>query len=328
MKKLLSLVIPVYNEADGLNRFHYTMLLPQLELLNLHWEIIYVNDGSSDKSQLQLSEMATQDRRVKVVSLSRNFGKEIAVTAGIFYAHGDALVVMDADGQHPPHYLHEFVDKWIGGGQVVVGIRISNQKEGLVKKWGSKLFYKLFNSTSGFQLVPGSTDFRLLDKSVQSEFIKFQERNRITRGLIDWMGFSRDYVYFHSPARLAGQASYSTRQLLALAMNSFVSLSLKPLFFLMTLGLFVTFAALFFGVFMFIEQFLMGDPLSLNFTGAALLGIFISFLVGIVLMSQGILAVYLSHVHTQALSRPLFIVDVSKSSNLELKLAAESIRQV
>jgi len=156
-----------------------------------------------------------------------------------------------------------------------------------------------------------------MDRSVQQEFIKLPEHNRITRGLIDWLGFKRDYIYFNSPARLAGAPSYSSTMLIGLALNSFVSLSLKPLFMLAWTGFIITLLAMVAGIFMLVEQLVLGDPLKLNFTGAALLGIFVSFLVGLVLTSQGVLAIYLSHIHTHAQGRPLFVVDRSSSIGIE-----------
>lgn len=314
---LLSVVVPMYNESEGVDLFHYTTLLPELKkLVKKPYEIIYVNDGSKDNTLELLTAIAKSDKSVKIVNLSRNFGKEIAVTAGISVAAGKATIIMDGDGQHPPSLIGEFLDKWQHGAQVVIGVRGSNQKEGLVKRWGSKVFYKLFNSTSGHEIVPRSTDYRLIDKVVREEFLRFTERQRITRGLIDWLGFKRDYITFDAPARIAGQASYKTSQLIRLAINSFISLSLKPLFLFGWIGVTITVLALVLGVFIVIEQFLMGDPLMLQFTGAAMLGIFITFLVGLVLISQGMMAIYLSHVHGQTQERPLFIIDKRHSTNL------------
>lgn len=313
---MLSLVIPAYNESEGIEEFHYKHLLPALDSLNIEHEIVYINDGSSDNTLEKLTAIAKKNTNVRVINLSRNFGKEIATTAGIHVSCGDAIIIMDSDGQHPPATLGEFIKKWKLGSQVVVGIRESNQKEGLVKHWGSRLFYKLFNSATDYKIVPRSTDYRLIDAVVREEFIRFNERNRITRGLIDWLGFKRDYVQFHSPERLAGQASYTTRQLIKLALNSFTSLTLKPLFFFGWAGLVITCLAFVAGMFIFTEQYLLGDPLALNFTGTALLGVFISFLIGVVLMSQGMMAVYLSHVHSQTQGRPLFVIDHSSSYNL------------
>lgn len=306
----------MYNESEGALLFHSTILLPELKKLKKTYEIIYVNDGSKDDTLAILTKIAKKNAHVKVVNLSRNFGKEIATTAGISVASGDATVIMDGDGQHPPAVLSEFIKKWEAGAQVVVGVRSKNEKEGFIKRYGSKVFYKLFNSTSGAAIIPRSTDYRLIDRTVRDEFLKFTERQRITRGLIDWLGFTRDYVTFESPARLAGEASYKTSQLVRLAMNSFVSLSLKPLFFFGWVGVVITTLSLFVGIFIIIEQFILKDPLALNFSGPALLGIFVSFLVGLVLMSQAMIAVYLAHIHAQTQGRPLFIIDQSNSQNL------------
>lgn len=316
---LLSLVIPSYNEAEGIKKFHTDLLMPSLEALQSEYEIIYVNDGSTDDTLTELTTIARGNKNVRVINLSRNFGKEMATTAGITASSGDATLIMDSDGQHPPEMISEFVNKWQEGFQVVVGIRESNQKEGLVKKMGSMVFYKLFNTTTNSKMVPRSTDFRLIDKVVREEFVKFSERNRITRGLIDWLGFKRAYLEFHSPERLAGQASYGTGQLIRLAVNSFTTLSLRPLFFFGWIGAAITMLSLVGGITIFIEQFIFSDPYALNFTGTALLGIFISFLVGIVLMSQGMLALYLSHIYGQTQGRPLYVIDTVHSVNLEQK---------
>jgi len=307
----------MYNESEGVNLFH-SELIKAIEntAADNSFEIIYVNDGSHDDTLERLTKIAKNNNAIKVINFSRNFGKEIAVTAGISAAKGDATIIMDGDGQHPPKLINDFVKKWQQGAQVVIGVRSSNQKEGVVKKLGSKLFYRLFNSTSGAEIVPRSTDFRLIDKNVRVEFLRFTERNRITRGLIDWLGFRRDYIVFHAPARIAGKASYKTSQLVKLAMNSFISLSLRPLYFFGWIGVAITLLALISGIFIIIEQFILGDPLSLNFTGSALLSIFISFLIGLVLISEGMIAIYLSHVHGQTQERPLFVIDYKYSKNL------------
>jgi glycosyltransferase involved in cell wall biosynthesis len=312
-----SIIIPAYNESEGIVEFHSKLLFPVItEHLSKDYEIIYVNDGSTDDTLEKLTKLATENENVKVINLSRNFGKEIAITAGIFKSTGDVTIILDADGQHPPKLIPEFIKHWENGSQVVVGVRNKEQHEGIIKTYGSKVFYKLFNGTSDAELIPRSTDFRLISKEVREEFIKFSERNRITRGLIDWLGFRRSYIYFDSPARLAGIASYKTSQLVKLAANSFVSLSLKPLFVFGWVGLGITFASLCLGLFILIEQLILGDPWSLHFSGPFILGVFTSFLVGTVLVSQAILAAYISHIHTQTQDRPLFIIDKRNSTNL------------
>lgn len=312
----LSIVVPAYNESAGILKFHNELLMPAIRSIEHDYEIIYVNDGSSDNTLEKLTNIAEKDSHIRVVNLSRNFGKEIATTAGISQAKGDAIIVLDADGQHPPALISQFVEKWQAGAQVVVGIRNTNQKEGIVKKLGSKLFYKLFNGTSGVALIPRSTDFRLFDREVQQEFIKFTERNRITRGLIDWLGYKRDYIYFDSPARLAGEASYSISSLIKLAFNSFISLSLKPLFVLGWIGLSIMVLSMLFGLFIIIEQFILGDPLGLHFSGSVMLGVFTAFMVSLVLISQSVTAAYLSHIYSQTQERPLFVIDKKHSKRL------------
>lgn len=315
---LLSVVIPAYNEAEGLERFHTQHLLPAIKSSSADtYEILYINDGSTDETLSILNQLAAHSPTVKVINLSRNFGKEIATTAGIHQAKGDAIIILDSDGQHPPEIFPEFLKLWRSGAQVVIGVRNSNTDEGIIKRYGSKLFYRLFNTFSENTIVPRSTDYRLIDKVVQEEFIRFDERQRLTRGLIDWLGFDREYVYFDSPARLAGEASYSTRKLIKLAVNSFISLSLTPLFIFGWIGVVITSLSLIVGTFIVFEQFVFGDPFKLAFTGSALLGIFVSFLVGMVLISQGIIAMYLSHVHHQSQGRPLFVVNKKGSRNLD-----------
>lgn len=313
---VLSVVVPVFNEEAGIQRFHEQILLPNVEELDIDFEIVYVNDGSKDNTLEIIKHLTKNDPRVRIVALSRNFGKEIATTAGIHVARGEATVIMDGDGQHPPAMLPEFIKRWRDGAQVVVGIRTKNEKEGLIKRWGSKAFYALFNATSGAKLVPRSTDFRLIDREVREAFVEFPERQRITRALIDWLGFDRTYLEFHSPERLAGEASYSVKQLTRLAINSYISLSLKPLYFFGWVGAAITLLSLLLGTFVFIEQFALGDPLGLDFTGAALLGVFVAFMVGIVLISQAMIAAYMAHIHEQTQGRPLFVINQQRSVNL------------
>ena len=311
---LLSVVVPLYNEAEGIDVFHHKLLLPAVtKAVKSSYEIIYVNDGSRDETLQHLSSLSKKNPNIRVVNLSRNFGKEIATTAGISIATGDATIIMDGDGQHPPELIGEFIQKWREGTQVVIGVRSSNEKEGFIKKFGSKLFYQLFNAMSDSKLVPRSTDYRLIDKQVRDVFNQFTERNRITRGLIDWLGFRREYIEFAAPARIAGEASYKTSQLVRLAFHSFISLSLKPLYFFGWIGVAITLLSMIGTLFLIVEQFILGDPLSLNITGAAFIGMGVTFLTGLILTSQGMLAIYLSHVFAQTQGRPLFVIDHANS---------------
>lgn len=315
MSKLVSIVIPCYNEGDNIGPFFKQINKVIAADKKRRYEIVYVNDGSNDDTLKRLKKLVAQNKSVRVVSLSRNFGKEVATTAGIHHARGDALLMIDADGQHPPELIPDFIKKWEDGAQIVIGVRVSNQKEGPIKRYGSKLFHALFNKMTGRRLVPGSTDFRLIDRVVQREFMRMTERSRITRGLIDWLGFQQDYIYFDAKERMAGEATYSIDKLVQLALDSFVSLSLKPLYFSLYAGLTVMPLSLLVGVFCLIEMS-MGDPLHLGVTGSGYLGLLIVFLVGLLLVSQGITALYLSHIHIETQNRPLFIVDKSSSHGI------------
>jgi dolichol-phosphate mannosyltransferase len=314
----LSIVAPVYNEEAVLANFHNKLLLPSLEKLEgvNGYEVIYVNDGSSDKTLQILHSLAEQDKKVKAISLSRNFGKEIALTAGIVESSGDAVLMLDVDGQQPPRYIQEFVNKWQAGSDVVVGIRQHYKKHGLVAKTGSGLFY-FSMGLLGSKIIPGSTDFRLISRPVADEFLKLPESKRITRGLIDWLGFKQDYVYFNCEKRLGGKPSYNFKKLTKLAINSFVSLSPRPLYLFGWLGATITLLSGILGLFVIIQQFILGDPMGLNWTGPTCLGIFTAFLVGLVLVSQAIMALYISHIHTESLHRPLYIIDKKNSRNLK-----------
>jgi dolichol-phosphate mannosyltransferase len=308
----LSVVVPVFNEAAGLQQFH-SSLVAALAEITAPFEIVYCDDGSTDDTATLLAHLAHQDDRVRSVVLSRNFGKENALAAGIATARGQAVLMIDGDGQHPVERIADFVEAWKQGAQVVIGVRTDNSGEGWFKRVGSKYFYKLFNHLTKQELVPGSTDFRLIDRQVQQAFLELHETDRITRGLIDWLGFDRVYIPFVAKARQQGTASYSRRKLLSLAANSFVSLTSVPLYIFGYLGLGITAASFVLGATVFIEQVLLEDPLSWDFTGTAMLSIMLLFLVGVVLLSQGVLALYISHIHNQSKQRPLYVIDHKKS---------------
>ncbi len=312
----LSVVVPVYNEETSLPVFFPALLKQLQKSISNSYEVIVVNDGSKDNSPKIIKKFCVKDKNIKLLNLSRNFGKEIAVTAGIFQAKGEAILMIDADGQHPVELIGKFIKAWQDGNQVVIGVRKSNQKEGLIKRYGSKLFYKLFNSITDAPIIPGATDFRLIDKVVREEFMQFTERNRMARGVIDWIGFQRIVIPFHANNRIGGKASYKVTGLIKLALNSFVSSSVMPLYVIGYTGILTVAVSFSLGVFVVVEQFLLHDPWNLQVSGSAMIGVLTMFLVGITLIAQGLLAIYLSHIHAQTQNRPLFIVDKKNSVNL------------
>jgi len=312
----MSFVVPVYNEEKGFLKFYEEMFLPEVKALKMNYEIIFVEDGSRDRTLEILQGVAEKDKAVKVLSLSRNFGKEMALTAGLREVTGDVVMTMDSDGQQPPKLIGEFIEKWRGGAEIVTGVRGKFEKHGLIAKAGSKLFYWILNLLGAKDTVPGSTDFRLLDRVVVDEYNKLTEHGRITRGLIDWMGYRKEYINYTYGNRLAGKPSYNFKRLFGLAIDSFVGMSTTPLVIFGWLGAIITFLAGVLGLFVIIQQFIMGDPLGMKWTGPTCLAIFITFLVGLLLISQAITALYISHIHAETQGRPLYIIDRRQSRNL------------
>lgn len=304
---LISLVIPLHNEQDNLE-WHHKIISDYVADKAYEIEIIYIDDGSIDNSLAIIQQLVSQDNRVRYISFSRNFGKESATTAGLRTARGDAAIMIDADGQHPIDIIDQFIEKWQQGFDVVIGVRTDNAKEGIVKRYGSKLFNKILNSMTSGNTVNGSTDFRLIDRKVIDEFNKLTERNRITRGLIDWLGFKRTYAEFKSPARHSGKASYSFNKLLKLAIHGFVSQSTKPLQFTGILGSLVMVLSAITTLFLLLENYVLGDPFDLRVTGTSILALFLSFLIGLTLICQWLLAIYVESIHNETQNRPLYVI--------------------
>ena len=324
MSKKISVVVPIYNEEKGIKKFLDERLFVALsEVKDYKFEVILVNDGSKDKTLESLQDYAKTNKDIKVVSLVRNFGKEMALSAGLAYAEGDAVLTIDSDGQQPPERIKDFIKAWEKGAEIVVGVRDRYTKHGLIPKLGSKLFYWLLKLMGNKTTVPGSTDFRLMDRVVVDEFNTLTEHNRITRGLVDWMGYEKVDIYYTYGARMTGRPSYNFKKLWNLAIDSFVSMSTTPLVIFGYIGIFITIGSFILGVFCIINQYILGDPLGLYWNGAVQMAIFITFLVGLVLISQSITALYISHIHAETQNRPLFIVSKKQSRNIKIPCKTE-----
>jgi dolichol-phosphate mannosyltransferase len=313
MKKI-SIIVPVYNEASSIHRL-FDVLQNVLKSLPYTVEYVFVNDGSTDTSDVLLTALAT-DSSVKYIELSRNFGKEVATSAGIAYAQGDALVIIDADLQHPPEIIPTFVRAWEEGADVVVGVRRRRKGEGFIRRLSSRGFTRIMNSISNAQTPQGATDFRLIDRRVADVFRTMQEHNRLTRSLIDWLGFKRVSISFDAREREDGVARYSYYKLFSVAFSAIVAHSRLPLYFAGYLGVGITCFAGLLGVFVIIEQIILGDPFQLVVSGTAMLAIMILFLNGIVLMCLGLVALYIGTIHEETAKRPLWVVRRSINSDI------------
>ena len=305
-EKLISVVVPIYNEALNVPIL-VAEIARQADALSYAFEFILVDDGSRDESVAVIRELITKEPRIRLIELARNFGKEPAVAAGIHAAHGDAVIIMDADLQHPPKLIPEFVAKWERGGDVIIGVRKYSKKESWFKKTASAWFYRIMQRIAHTQITPHATDFRLLDRCVVDEFNRLSEHNRINRGLIDWLGFHRDYVHFVAPTRLHGEASYTFSKLVALAINSFTAYSMLPLRLAGYMGVTILTVSAPAIIFILIEKHILNDPLQLHITGAATLAVILLFLVGVILACLGLVALYIAHIHAEVVNRPLYI---------------------
>jgi dolichol-phosphate mannosyltransferase len=308
-RKLISVVIPCYNEEANVPRLHEELagvFAPLASRYNA--EFLFVDDGSKDGTVAAIEKLAARDPRVIPISFSRNFGKEVATTAGIRNAKGAAVIMIDADLQHPPELIPLFLKKWEDGADVVVGVRKKNKHYNPVKRCGASLYYKIMGAISDTPMLPRETDFRLIDRQVADAFNEFTERQRSARALIDWLGFKREYIEFDMHDRANGKASYSFGKLVHLATYSFISHSLVPLRLAGYLGIVITFLSGLLGLTVFFEQYIFRDVWGWHFSGAALLGIVDVFLIGIVLICLGIIALYIENIHNETTNRPIYVI--------------------
>jgi dolichol-phosphate mannosyltransferase len=271
------------------------------------WEYIFVNDGSSDNSFEVLKILADSNSRVKVLDFSRNFGKEAALTAGVHYATAsDAVICIDADLQHPPELIPQMVELWDKGVDIVATIRTSIDRQPLLRRVGSHIFYWLMSKISGLEMVSQTTDFRLYDRKVIQIFVLATERNRLFRGIMDWLGFDKAYLNFRADARAAGSPAYSYSKLWALAVNSITSFSLWPLRITGYLGVLIVGSSVLLMLWMLLSNFF--EFLSYQYSSIALVVVFNTLLIGIVLMGIGLTAIYIGAIHTEVINRPLYVL--------------------
>lgn len=305
--KMISIIVPIYNESPNIIRLHRA-IASAVQTVPHTFEFLFVDDGSSDDSLKRLRQIVKKDKRARVIELARNFGKEIAVTAGLHRARGDAAIIMDADLQHPPKLLPQFIEEWEKGADVVVGVKEYAKDTTWFKRVTSHGFYAILAKVSQANITPHASDFRLVNRKVIDTFRQFTERNRMTRGLIDWSGFKRRYIHFKVPPREYGEAGYTYRQLFRLALNSFTAYSMLPLKFAGWLGWLILIVSSALGGFVFVEKYLLNDPMNLDIRGTAILAIILLFLVGVVLVCLGFVALYIARIHDEVTNRPLYII--------------------
>ena len=298
----ISVVVPAYNEGDNV-----VVLAERLTtVLSKYgdWQILFVDDGSKDDTLLQLRRMAEENNRINFLSLSRNFGHQKALKAGLDHATGDCVISMDADMQHPPELLDELIDRWQQGYEVVSTIREETKNLSLYKRTSSALFYKLINILSDTEVRPNASDFRLMDRSVVDILKEMKESHIFMRGIVPWLGFRECSVRYIPAERLSGESKYSTARMVALGIDGITSFSIKPLQLSIIVGTIVSFAAFIYGMVAIIARFILGKEVS----GWASIIISILFIGGLQLLMMGIVGEYLGKVVVESKKRPVYVI--------------------
>jgi len=313
--QLVSVVVPMYNE-EGTAREFYRRVCAALEAVP--FELVVVDDGSSDRTAEVLSEIAAEDSRVKVISLSRNFGHQTAITAGLDHATGDAVVMIDADLQDPPELIPQMLERWSEGADVVYAVRTERAGETRFKRATARLFYRLISKLSDVQLQENSGDFRLLDRRALAALLSMRERNRYLRGMTVWVGFTQTAIEYQRDARYAGETKFSVPKMMRFALDAIASFSHAPLQIATVVG-FICAALAFLGIPVAIVMRLTDSFVP----GVTSTVIAVLLLGGIQLMAIGVIGEYVGRIYDEVKQRPLYLVrerlnvDVSGADDAE-----------
>ena len=303
---LISIIVPCFNEAAVIRETQRRLNELAARLSDLRVEFIYVDDGSRDETPAMLHELSVSDQRVRGIRLSRNFGHQIATTAGLESATGDAVVIIDADLQDPPEVIEEMVARWREGYHVAYGQRIERAGETRLKLWTARVFYRWMNRLSHVQLPLDTGDFRLVDRAVVDALLRMPERDRFLRGMVSWVGFRQVAVPYRRDARYAGESKYPLLKMLRFAADAIFSFSFAPLRLAVWTGFFVIFLALLGIVYAVVLRFFF-DP-SLWVRGWTSLFVAILLMGGVQLISLGIIGEYVGRIYGEVKKRPIYFV--------------------
>ncbi len=313
----LSVVVPCYNEAVNIRPLIERIVAVTSKCVSSA-EILFINDGSIDDTLAVIGDLATSYKQLRCVSLSRNFGKEVAIAAGLDYCSGDAVVIIDADLQQPPELIANFVEHWRDGYKNVYGRRIDRDTDSWVRRAVSRGFYRVFSFFADVDIPDGSGDFRLLDRQAVDALKLIREHARFSKGLYSWIGFKTIDVPFRYQRRFDGKSKYNIRSLLSLALTGLMSFSSAPLRLWLLLGALISFVSITLGLVYLVRTIIFG----IDVPGYASIIVSITMLSGFQLLSLGVLGEYLAKTFTEAKRRPLYIVDELISADA---LSASSI---
>ena len=299
----LSVVVPAFNEARNLPPL-LARLSPVLERIGLDYEVIFVDDGSSDATLETLKASARADARVRALSFSRNFGKEIAIAAGLDAVRGRAVVIIDSDLQHPPEAIEQFVEKWREGYKNVYGVRVDRSTDPKMRSLLTQLFYRLLDHFGEVALPPGAGDFRLLDRQAVDALLGMRERARFNKGLFAWIGFKSIGVPFAVETRAHGASTFNLRRLTRFALDGLMSFSSMPLKIWAYVGMAISAGALAMAAWFLVKTMILGADVP----GYASLIVSIAFFSGVQLLSLGVLGEYVARIFAEVKGRPLYLV--------------------
>lgn len=300
---VLSLVVPMFNEAGNLDRL-FDRLTQVMADLGESYEIVCVDDGSRDDTVARALEHRRRDPRIKVVELSRNFGKELALTAGLRHTSGQAVVMIDADLQHPPEVIKDMMREWRQGFEMVIAVRRDRDDESAVKRLAAKVFYEVFGRVSEVRLPPGAGDFRLLDRKVVKVLNAMPEHARFMKGLYAWVGFRQTIIPFDVAERAHGETKFNLFRLWRLAIDGITSFTSVPLKVWTFMGMVVAGFALLYGLLFIVKTLILG----IDVPGYPSLIVAITFFSGVQLISLGVIGEYLGRVFAEVKNRPLYVV--------------------
>lgn len=308
IKPTYSIIAPVYNEELVLHQL-YNRISEVMTTVNEPWELLLVNDGSEDSSADIIAKLHHQDPRVRGISFSRNFGFQVAVTAGLDHAQGDAIILTDADLQDPPEVIPRMIEKWKEGFDVVYGVRSEREGETFFKKITAKLFYRTIDVITGIDIPLDTGDFRLMDRRVIVALTGMRERNRFLRGMVPWVGFKQTGITYQRHARFAGNSKFnSVRQMLPFAIDAITSFSYFPMQLATFFGFFIAFLSLIAIIAVILLRLFSSEVV---FEGQASTLVMVLFLGGIQLISLGILGEYLGRIYDEVKGRPMYLIDRS-----------------
>lgn len=308
----VSLVIPMYYEEKVAKECYRRVKMCLEKLDNYMYEIIFINDGSKDKTMEILEEIARNDQNVKVISLSRNFGHQVAVTAGLKYVTGDAIVIMDADLQDPPELIPNMLELWKQGNDVIYGKRKSRKGESRFKLLTAKMFYKVLNALSDVEIPRDTGDFRLVDRKVVDIINSLPEHNKFLRGLFSWTGYKQIPLEYERQKRIAGTTKYPLKKMIKLALDGIISFSIKPLKLVGTLGAISIFISFLILIYALVSYAFKLNELSAGWTSIM---VAVTFFAGVQLLSIWVMSEYIGRIYDESKRRPEFIID--KKINIE-----------